>query len=258
MCSRFLRWAAIVLTITSMAAAANLRVCADPDAMPSSNRALQGYDNKVIALVARDMHLEVLYEWQRNGRGFVRDVLNKGRCDVVLGVPTGLRSMLTTMPYYRSSYVFVTRRDRDLELHTFSDPQLKRLKIGVQVLSEEYAPPGQALGRHGLTGNIVGYETTERPASIIDAVFRKSVDTAVVWGPLAGYYARRHPGKLEITLTPPADPPLPMAFSISIGVSKNNPELRDRLNEALRRRRNDIERILRTYGVPLLSEGTAK
>jgi len=255
MFSRCLKIFALLIAILSTASAADLRVCADPDAMPSSDRQQRGYDNKVAEVIARDLHARLVYEWQRNGRGFVRDILNKGRCDVVLGVPTDLRAMLTTIPYYRSTYVFVTRRDRALDLHSFQDPQLKQMKIGVQVLSEEYAPPGQALGRHGLTTNIVAYETTERPASIIDAVYKKDVDTAVVWGPLAGYYARRHPGRLEITPTPPADPPVPMTFFISLGISRKYPELRDKLNAVLQRRKRQIARILRAYGVPLLPAG---
>lgn len=258
MCFRFPRVALFVVLAVTAATAADLRVCADPDALPSSNRQQLGFDNKIASVLARDLHARLTYEWQRNGRGFVRDVLNKGKCDVVLGVPTAIHSMLTTIPYYRSTYVFVTRRDRGLTLHTLQDPQLHTMRIGVQVLSDEYAPPGQALGRHGLTTNIVGYETTARPASIIDAVYRKEVDTAVVWGPLAGYFAKRHPGKLEIAPTPAVDPPVPLAFSISLGVSKRNPQLRDRINDALRRHKVEIDRILRNYDVPLLVEGSGQ
>ena len=131
MCSRFLRYTALLLVFVPITAgAADLRVCADPDALPSSNRRMQGYDNKIAELVARNLHATLVYEWQRNGRGFVRDVLNKGKCDVVLGVPTDVRAMLTTVPYYRSTYVFVSRRDRGLDLHTF------RVLERVQVLSE--------------------------------------------------------------------------------------------------------------------------
>ena len=254
MCSRFLKSVALLLALAGCAPAAELRVCADPDAMPSSNAKQQGFDNRVIEVIARDLHANVVYEWQRNGRGFVRDVLNKGACDVVLGVPTGVRAMLTTTPYYRSGYVFVTRRDRDATLRSFDDPALKNMKIGVQVLTDEYAPPGQALGRRGLTSNIVGFETTDNPASIVNAVYRRKVDTAIVWGPLAGYYARLHPRAFAITPTPPVDPPVPMAFSIALAVSKRNPELRDRLNAAIERQKPAITRILRSYGVPLLDE----
>ena len=235
-----------------------LKVCADPDAMPSSDHRRQGYDNKIAELLARGLNATVTFRWQRNGRGFVRDVLNKGVCDVVMGVPAKARAMLTTLPYYRSSYVFVTRRDRALALHTFQDPQLKNLKIGVQVLEEEYAPPGQALGRHGLVTNIVGYDTTDDPVSIINAVYRRNVDTAIVWGPLAGYFAKQRPGRFEITPTPAADPPVPMAYSMALGVSRKHPELRDRLNQAIQRHRREIDRILHAYGVPLLPEGRAQ
>jgi mxaJ protein len=254
----FLRPLLFLLASATLVSAADLRVCADPDAMPSSNRQQQGYDNKIAALIARDLHANLVYNWQRNGRGFVRDILNKGVCDVVLGVPMGVRAMLTTAPYYRSTYLFVTRRDRALDLHTFQDPELKKLKIGIQVLNEEYAPPGQALGRHGLTTNIVGYDTTESPASIVNAVYRKQVDTAIVWGPLAGYFAKLHPGRYQLTPTPIADPPVPMAFSIAFGVSRNHPELRDQLNAALQRHRREIDRILRSYGVPLLPKDGAQ
>jgi len=255
MCFRFLRPVMTVLFAVTFVDAAELRVCADPDAMPSSNRLQQGYDNKIAKLIAGDLHANLIYTWQRNGRGFVRDILNKDACEVVLGVPEGVRGMLTSIPYYRSTYVFVTRRDRGLDLHTFQDPELKKMRIGVQVLSEEYAPPGQALGRHGLTTNIVGYDTTASPVSIIDAVYRKRVGTAVVWGPLAGYFARLHPGQLGITPTPPEDTTVPMAFSITLGVSKNRPDLREKLNGALRRNEREIHRILKSYGVPLLPEG---
>ncbi len=164
--------------------------------------------------------------------------------------------MLTTDPYYRSSYVFVTRRDRQLHLRSFDDPALRKLKVGVQVLSEEYAPPGQALGRRGMVGNIVGFETPgEAPSAIVNAVLQKRVDAAVVWGPQAGYYARVHRNELELTPTPAADTPaLPMQFSISMAVRRNDHKLRDRLNAILNRRKTEIDRILRVYGVPLVDE----
>jgi mxaJ protein len=254
MFSRSLNVAVLALTLVAGAAAAELRVCADPDSLPSSNRQLQGYENRIAALVARDMNARLVYEWQRLGRGFVRDILNKGRCDVLLGIPTGFPRVLTTDPYYSSTYVFVTRHDRQLHLKSFDDPALRNLKIGVQVLREEYAPPGQALGRRGLVGNIVGFETPgESPGAIVNAVLRKSVDAAVVWGPQAGYYARTHRTELEITPTPPNDAPaLPMEFSISMGVRSGNHELRNRLNAVLHRRKPEIDGILRSYGVPLV------
>jgi len=254
MSSRFLSVVAAVLVLVSAGAARKLHVCADPDNLPFSNRQQQGFENRLAELVARDLNAKLIYEWQRMGRGFVREMLNKGRCDALIGIPSNFRPVLTTEAYYRSSYVFVTRRDRGLHLHSFDDPQLKRLKIGVQVLSEDYTPPAEALVRRGLVANIVGFDTTgARASSIIDAVVQRKIDAAVVWGPLAGYFARQHKAELEITPAPAFDAPaLPLAFSISMGVRKSDVQLRDRLNAILERRRPEILRILRAYGLPML------
>jgi mxaJ protein len=262
MCSRFLSVAMLLCALAASSQANELRFCADPDSLPSSNRQQQGYENRIAEVVAHELNAQPSYEWQRLGKGFVREVLDKRHCDVLLGVPSNFRPVLTTTPYYRSSYVFVTRRDRGLHLRSFDDPRLKGMKIGVQVVSEEYAPPAQALSRRGMGDNIVGFDTIgdRRSASIVNAVLQRKVDAAIVWGPLAGYFARRHRGELEITPTPPSDPPIPMAFSISLGVRKQDAALRDRLNAALRHCKPEIERILRQYGVPLVgdSEGAAR
>jgi mxaJ protein len=163
--------------------------------------------------------------------------------------------MATTVPYYRSTYMFVTRKDRALHLASFDEPKLKRMKIGVQVLSEEYAPPAQALGRRGMIANIVGFETRGGDTRhIIDAVAHKQIDAAVVWGPFAGYYSRLYGHQLDLSPTPALDPPgVPLAFSISIGVQKSNTSLRDRLSRVLSENQTEIQRILHSYGVPLTS-----
>jgi mxaJ protein len=252
MCSRFLKL--VLALLLAVPASAQLKVCADPDNLPFSNRSRQGFENKIAEILSRSTNQRLEYEWQRMGRGFVRDVLNKHKCDVLLGVPESYRPVLTTEPYYRSTYVFVTRRGGTPELASFDDPQLKRMKIGVQVVSEEYAPPAQALGRRGLVANIVGFESTGAEASsIIDAVSKHQIDAAVVWGPLAGYFVKHYRGQLRVTATPALDPPLlPLSFSISMGVRKSDTALRDRLNRVLAQHRTEINTILQHYGVPLL------
>jgi quinoprotein dehydrogenase-associated probable ABC transporter substrate-binding protein len=255
MCSRFLSISLLIVAV-AVGASAQLRVCADPDNLPFSNRAEHGFENRIAYLLAREMHTSVEYTWQRMGRGFVREVLNKHHCDVLLGVPENFRGVATTIPYYRSTYVFVSRRDRRLQLASFDQPQLKHLKIGVQVLSEEYAPPAQALGRRGLVSNLVGFETTGgRTSSIIDAVAHKRIDAAVVWGPSAGYFAKKYPSQLQLTPTPSFDRPgVTLAFSISMGVRKDDTQLRDRLNRLVQTHAAAIRRILISYGVPLLPQ----
>ena len=242
------------------ASAAELKVCADPEALPFSNRAQQGFENKLADMLARDMHAHLTYTWQRLGRGFVRNVLNKSECNVVLGIPSNFRHMLTTEAYYRSTYVFVTRKSRNLRLASFDDPRLRRMHVGVQVVGEEYAPPAIALGRRGLVSNIVGFDNSGPAAeSVMRAVQSGKVDAAVVWGPLAGYFAKAHPGTLELTPAPEVDiPALPLTFMISMGVRKGNTQLRDRLNTFLKMHKREIEHLLGFYGVPMLPIGMSE
>src|ERR1051325_11423677 len=137
-----------------------LKVCADPDNMPFSNQKQQGFENKLAALLARDLGMQLQYEWQRMGRSFVREVVDKGRCEVLIGIPRGFPGLLATTPYYRSSYVFVSRRKPDWIPANLNDPGLHTRKIGVQVLDDDYAPPAHALAMRGMQTNVVGFRTT--------------------------------------------------------------------------------------------------
>ena len=258
MCSLFLRFSlGVTLLILSVVVGAQdreLRVCADPNNMPFSNMKQQGFENRIAAIVAEDLGAHLNYVWQRMGRGFVREYLDKSRCDLLIGIPSNYRPVLTTSPYYRSTYVFVSRRTRALNLASgFNSPDLHRLKIGVQVLDEEYTPPGEALARRGLQGAIVGFDTTGDGAdSIIRAVAKRRVDLAVVWGPLAGYFAQKYRGGLSLRpVEPEVDPPgLPFTFAISMGVRKGNVSLRNEVEVILSKRESEIRSILDKYGVP--------
>lgn len=243
-----------VLLFSALAFARDLRVCADPSNLPFSNSKHQGFENQIAELVARDLHANLVYKWQRMGRGFVRDYLNTAECDVLIGIPANFKPVLTTNPYYRSSYVFVTRRDERVKPASLDDPSLHQLKIGVQVLEEDYTPPATALARRHLQNQIVGFDTTGPDAdSIVRAVADHTVDTAIVWGPLAGFFAKKYEG-LELTpVTPEVDPPaLPLTFAIAMGVRKGNTALRDELETVIERRQRDIDAILDRYGVPRL------
>jgi mxaJ protein len=241
--------------LTGLAHSRDLRVCADPDNLPFSNTKQQGFENRIAELVARDLHAHLVYQWQRMGRGFVREYLDTSKCDLLIEIPSAFKPVLTTSPYYRSTFVFVTRRDHRLHLASLDDPALRHLKIGVEVLQEDYTPPGTALARRGLQNQIVGFDRTGQNAdAIIRAVAERRIDTAVVWGPLAGYFAQKFGTSLQLTpVNPEVDPPaLPFTFTISMGVRKGNTALRDELEAVLRRRRAEISELLHRYGVPQL------
>ena len=255
MFSRFPKVLAAALLLSVICAhARELRVCADPHNLPFSNRRQQGFENKIAELVARDLHARLQYEWQRMGRGFVREYLGKSRCDLLVGIPVNYKAVLTTNPYYRSTYVFVTRRKSKFHIASLNDPGLRKLRIGVQALEEEYTPPGDALARRGMQSSLVAFDTTgPRAASIVRAVASGKIDTAIVWGPLAGYFAHQYGGLSLKPVTPQVDPPgIPLTFSIAMGVRKGNIALRDELQRVINSRRTAIQRILHEYGVPQL------
>jgi mxaJ protein len=239
--------------------APTLRVCADPNNLPFSNDRGEGFENRIAELLATDRHARVEYTWWAQRRGFIRNTLSASACDVVMGMPTGTDVALTTRPYYRSSYVFVSRADRGLRLGSLDDPRLQRLRIGVQMIGDDFAntPPAHALAARGLRQNVVGYPVYgdySRPhplSPIVDAVADGTIDTAVVWGPEAGYFARQAAVAMTIApVTPPGDRSLPFAFDISMAVRKRDLKLRNELNDFLARRGADIDRILSAFGVP--------
>jgi mxaJ protein len=236
-----------------------LRITADPNNLPFSNERLEGFENKIAELIARDMGVRIVWNWRAQRRGFFRETLKESTADLVLGAPAGYERALTTAPYYRSSYVFVSRKDRDLHIASLEDPVLRQLKIGVQIIGDDgvNTPPAHALGRRGIVNNLVGftvygdYTQPNPPARIVDAVVARDIDVGIVWGPLAGYFAKKSSVPLDIVpVTPQSDPPLRFAFSIAMGVRKRDAELKEKVDEILRVRRHEIDRILDDYGVP--------
>lgn len=242
--------------------AAALAVCADPNNLPFSNDKGEGFENKLAELVGRDLGLPVRYTWMPQRRGFVRHTLRARRCDVIMGVPSSFELARPTEPYYRSTYVFVYRTDRHLSLRSLDDPILRRLRIGVHVIGDDYAnvPPVTALAQRHIVRNVVGfsiygdYTQPNPPARLIDAVASGAVDVAIVWGPLAGYFAPRAAAPLTIVpVTPQIDVPfLPFVFDISMAVRRGDDSLRVRLDAVLERHKDEIHRLLTAYGVPLL------
>jgi mxaJ protein len=245
--------------------AAPLRVCADPNNLPFSDSAQRGFENRIASLVAADLGRTVSYTWWAQRRGFARNTLNAGACDLIIGTASGAELMATTRPYYKSSYMFVSRRDRALGVRSFDDSALRHLKIGVQLVGDDFAntPPVHALANRGITKNVVGYMVygdyaqTAPERRVVDAVERGDVDIAVVWGPLAGYLAQRSPVPLDLVpVSPQLDLPyLPFVFDVAMGVRRADSTFRYQLDTIIQRRQPSIDSILTAYGVPLLSLG---
>jgi quinoprotein dehydrogenase-associated probable ABC transporter substrate-binding protein len=236
-----------------------LKVCADPNNLPFSNRKQEGFENKLVDIVARDLGARVEYSWRAQRRGNVRETLNAGLCDIIPGVGS-VEMLATTRPYYRSAYVAVTRADRHLAIDNFDDPRLERLRIGVQLIGDDGAntPPAHALMRRGITANVRGYMVYgdyRDPApqeAIVKAVASGEVDIAFVWGPVAGWFAPKEKAALTVTpLARPFDgPQLPMAFDVSMGTRRADRPLREELDSVLARRSDEIRALLARYRVP--------
>jgi quinoprotein dehydrogenase-associated probable ABC transporter substrate-binding protein len=243
--------------------ARELRVCSDPNNLPFSNQRQEGFENRIAELIGKDLGATVRYTWWPQRRGFIRNTLAAHKCDLMMGTTTGAERVLTTRPYYRSSYVFVYRKDRHLNVRSLDDPALRTLRIGVQLIGDDYAntPPVHALSRRGIVGNLVGYSVfgdysqENPPARVIDAVIARDVDLAIAWGPLAGYFAKRARVPLVVVpVSPAVDPPmLRFTFDISLAVRPDEPGFKQELEAVLDRNQSAIDHILPEYGVPLLS-----
>lgn len=242
---------------------APLRVCSDPNNLPFSNRAQEGFENELARLVSEALGRNgVEYAWRPQRRGFVRNTLYAGLCDVIMGVPAGYERARTTIPYYRSSYVFVYRPDAGYAIESMDDPLLERLKIGIHAIGDDYSntPGAAALARRGLVDNVVGfsiygdYSEPHPPSRLVEAVAAGRVDVAIAWGPLAGYFASRsRPPLAVVPVMPQFDgDSVPFVFDISMATRRDDEVLHDALEQVIRRHAADIRAVLERYGVPLV------
>ena len=263
--SKYLSLGFCLLLFVSSSVKANnkLRVCADPDNLPFSNQKQEGFENKIAQVLAKDMHATLEYTWLKQRQSFIRQTLGAERCDVVIGVPRNYDRVLTTLPYYRSSYVMVFQTKRKFEIKSYDDPLLRELKVGLHAIGNDgsNSPPATAMGRHDLAKNIVGFSmwgdsTIKNPQGlIVDAVAEGKIDLAIVWGPFGGYFAKKYGHQLTVTPAPTdaGMPSMLFAYDISMGVRKGETKLVEKLESSILRNRQVIQKILSTYHIPLIT-----
>ena len=245
-----------------------LRVCQDPNNLPFSNDAGQGFENKIAELLARELGWKLEYFSFPQRMGFIRNTLRfklpgeQYRCDLVIGVPAGYDQVWTTRPYYHSTYVLIYPQGGKLEgVHTAKDldaalarDQLAGLRIGIF----DRSPASEWLVKHGLLEQAVPYRMLNAdpdfyPGEVIEKdLAAAKLDAAIVWGPIAGFLSQRLEEPRLILVPLPSEPPVRLDYEIAMGVRYGEREWKATIQRLLVEHESDIERILREYGVPLL------
>lgn len=232
----------------------SLRVCADPANLPFSNEAGEGFENKIAELLAEELGVPVAYTWFPQSTGFIRNTLKARRCDLVIGISLGFEQLQNTNPYYRSAYVMMYRAEGSPEVVSLTDPTLKSARIGLVAGT----PPATMVALNGLMTQVRPYHLHadtrhDHPGrKLVEDLAKGEIDVGLLWGPIAGYYAKQQDVALKVVPLLTEDGPVRMDYRITMGLRPNEPEWKRRLNDILKRRKADIDAILRDYGVPLL------
>lgn len=233
----------------------HLRVCADPDNLPYSNEKGEGFENKIAELLAKEMHRPLLYTWHPMSGSFFPDTLNAKACDLVIGLPAGLDAVLSTNPFYRITYVMVFRKDSGLKVQSLADPVVKKLKIGTVAGT----PPNYLIGENDLLANMVGYNRFNAAQAenigkqMMDDLRDKVIDVALMAGPIAAYWAKKEGVDVVVTrLENAKQPGGKMDYFIAMGVRHGEDDWKHEVNDAIKKTQPEINKILASYGVPIL------
>jgi quinoprotein dehydrogenase-associated probable ABC transporter substrate-binding protein len=234
-----------------------LRVCADPHNLPFSNDKGEGYENKIAELLAEKLQKKLDYTFFPQVIGFVRQTLGAHRCDVIMGIPQGDDMVQGTNPYYRTSYAIVAKTGSGLEdVDTLEDQRLKGKHIGVVAGT----PPGTNMAINGLMANAKPYplmvdtRLESSAESMIADLVSGQIDAAILWGPMAGYHARKANPPLHVTPLVKEKSGPRLAFRIGMGVRGADQNWKRQLNRLIQENQGAISRILLDYGVPLLDD----
>jgi quinoprotein dehydrogenase-associated probable ABC transporter substrate-binding protein len=249
---------AVTLALTPRESRAELRVCADPGNMPLSNNKGEGLENKMAEVLAAGLGTTVSYDYRPGvERGLIRNTLDADKCDVMLDMPSDSDDVLTTTPLYRTTYVLVSRTDRNLRVKNLDDPRLKTLKIGVY----ETSAVREALSDHGIANSNMQVHylshdadlvPTDQPSYQIQQVIDGTLDVAAAWGPLAGYYKVAQKAPLTIQPVNLMDDEVPLQFDMGLAVRRGDSVLQKQLEQVLRDKRDALRKVLDDFGVPLV------
>ncbi len=244
-----------------------LKVCQDPNNLPFSNTGGEGFEDKIAELFGKDLGLPVTYYGFPNRMNFIRNTLryklptDDYPCDIVMGVPAGFDQVSVTKPYYRSTYALVYPKGKGLDGVRSSDDllalprdKLSTLRIGLY----DRSPASQWLARHDLVDRGVPYpmmnaDPAQYPGQLIERDLELGkIDVAIVWGPIAGFFARRAHTPELVVVPMKSEPGLAFDFAMAMGVRYGEPAWKQQVEGLLVKHRSEIQAILRDYGVPLL------
>jgi mxaJ protein len=234
-----------------------LRVCADPQNMPFSNDKGEGFENKLVELIADKLGLQVEYVWLPQVVGHVASLPDDTDCDILMGYAQGTGLIEDTNPYYRTSYVLIYRQD-DKSLagvESLADERLKTKSIGILART----PPMSNMAINGLLANAKPFETGDSTqasaaADVIAAIAAGKIDAGILWGPLGGYYAQDAEVPLAVVPLVKEKAGPATIYGITIGVRPNEPEWKHRLNKLIAENQSAINAMIGAYNVPLLDE----
>jgi quinoprotein dehydrogenase-associated probable ABC transporter substrate-binding protein len=241
-----------------LASRGEFRVCADPDNLPFSNEKGEGFENKLVEMIAQKTGLQAVYTWLPHVTGHVTTLPDSSDCDILMGYAQGAGLIEDTNPYYRTSYVLLYRQDdKSLAgIESLADPRLKQKTIGIVART----PPAAIMAMNGLTANARPFDADTDAGSpnsateMIAAIASGEIDAGVLWGPLGGYYVQS--SKVPLAVVPLVKEKVGpgTVYPITMGVRPNEPEWKHKLNKLIAENQADINALLSEYNVPLLDE----
>jgi quinoprotein dehydrogenase-associated probable ABC transporter substrate-binding protein len=231
----------------------SFRVCADGNNLPFSNEAGEGFENKIAEMMAEDLGVELRYVFAPQIMGFVRNTLQYRVCDVIIGVAAGYELVQNTNAYFRSTYAVVMPEDSDLEIASLTDEALRGRTIGVVTDTPPVVPLRQAGARAKGYHLMVDTRAINPVRDAIRDVSDGTTEAAILWGPIAGWYAQQQDPPLKVVPLAVDDPSgVRLDYRITMGIRRNEPLWKDWINDFITRRQDEINQILTEYGVPLL------